>query len=128
MTGHAAPECCRRRPVADRQAEAAVVQLLLLTVGLMVLLILGTFPLPALFIVASAIALMVNYPSLQEQKEADRARMQPGRRAGNRSRRRSPPPVSSSASCRAPRWSTQSPTAVLLARCSRLDGPLRWPW
>ncbi|WP_455281802.1 CitMHS family transporter [Cupriavidus necator] len=41
----------------------------LLTIGLMVLLILGTFPLPALFIVASAIALMVNYPSLHEQKE-----------------------------------------------------------
>ncbi|MEM5427993.1 CitMHS family transporter [Cupriavidus oxalaticus] len=40
-----------------------------LTIGLMVLLILGTFPLPALFIVASAIALMVNYPSLHEQKE-----------------------------------------------------------
>ncbi|WP_354683816.1 citrate:proton symporter [Cupriavidus necator] len=41
---------------------------LLLTLGLMALLILGTFPLPALFIVACAIALMVNYPSLQEQK------------------------------------------------------------
>ncbi|WP_042885775.1 CitMHS family transporter [Cupriavidus necator] len=41
----------------------------LLTIGLMVLLILGTFPLPALFIVACAIALMVNYPTLHEQKE-----------------------------------------------------------
>ncbi|NOV26324.1 citrate transporter [Cupriavidus necator] len=42
---------------------------LLLTLGLMAMLILGIFPLPALFIVASAIALMVNYPSLGEQKE-----------------------------------------------------------
>jgi CitMHS family citrate-Mg2+:H+ or citrate-Ca2+:H+ symporter len=41
----------------------------LLTVGLMVLLILGTFPLQVLFMVASAIALMINYPSLQDQKE-----------------------------------------------------------
>ncbi|TDF59573.1 CitMHS family transporter [Cupriavidus sp. L7L] len=41
----------------------------LLTVGLMAMLILGTVPLPALFIVACAIALMVNYPTLQEQKE-----------------------------------------------------------
>ncbi|NUO88559.1 MAG: CitMHS family transporter [Cupriavidus sp.] len=42
---------------------------LALTIGLMAMLILGIFPLPALFIVACAIALMVNYPSLQEQKE-----------------------------------------------------------
>ena len=41
----------------------------LLTVGLMVLLILGIFPLQVLFMVASAIALMINYPSLQDQKE-----------------------------------------------------------
>ncbi|MBP0630346.1 CitMHS family transporter [Cupriavidus sp. AcVe19-1a] len=41
----------------------------LLTIGLMAMLILGTLPLPALFIVACAIALMVNYPTLQEQKE-----------------------------------------------------------
>ncbi|MBP0619454.1 CitMHS family transporter [Cupriavidus consociatus] len=41
----------------------------LLTIGLMALLILGIFPLPALFIVASAIALMFNYPTLHEQKE-----------------------------------------------------------
>ncbi|SPC21915.1 Citrate transporter [Cupriavidus oxalaticus] len=41
----------------------------LLTIGLMVMLILGTLPLPALFIVACAIALMVNYPTLEEQKE-----------------------------------------------------------
>ena len=41
----------------------------LLTIGLMVLLILGTFPLQVLFMVASAIALMINYPSLQDQKE-----------------------------------------------------------
>jgi CitMHS family citrate-Mg2+:H+ or citrate-Ca2+:H+ symporter len=41
----------------------------LLTAGLMVLLILGTFPLQVLFMVASAIALMINYPRLQDQKE-----------------------------------------------------------
>src|SRR4029453_18469638 len=41
----------------------------LLTTALMVLLILGTFPLQVLFMVASAIALMINYPSLQDQKE-----------------------------------------------------------
>jgi len=41
----------------------------LLTVALMVLLILGTFPLQVLFMVASALALMINYPSLQQQKE-----------------------------------------------------------
>jgi citrate-Mg2+:H+ or citrate-Ca2+:H+ symporter, CitMHS family len=42
---------------------------LLLTSGLMVLLILGTLPLQVLFMVASAIALMINYPHLQQQKE-----------------------------------------------------------
>ncbi|MGO4303754.1 CitMHS family transporter [Cupriavidus sp. RAF12] len=42
---------------------------LLLTVALMVLLILGTLPLQVLFMVASAIAIMINYPDLAEQKE-----------------------------------------------------------
>ncbi len=41
----------------------------LLTLGLMVLLILGTMPLQVLFMVASALALMINYPSLKDQKE-----------------------------------------------------------
>jgi CitMHS family citrate-Mg2+:H+ or citrate-Ca2+:H+ symporter len=41
----------------------------LLTVALMVLLVHGTFPLQVLFMVASALALMINYPSLQQQKE-----------------------------------------------------------
>jgi len=41
----------------------------LLTVGLMVLLIMDVFPLQVLFMVASAIALMINYPKLQQQKE-----------------------------------------------------------
>ena len=41
----------------------------LLTLGLMVLLVMGLFPLQVLFMVASAIALMINYPSLQAQKE-----------------------------------------------------------
>jgi|UPI00047F86CE CitMHS family citrate-Mg2+:H+ or citrate-Ca2+:H+ symporter len=40
-----------------------------LTIALMVLLIMGIFPLQVLFMVASAIALMINYPSLQDQKE-----------------------------------------------------------
>ncbi|AGW90504.1 MULTISPECIES: CitMHS family transporter [Cupriavidus] len=64
---HAAPE------IAVGDPQIARPRLLwfnfLLTIGLMALLILGTFPLPALFIVACAIALMVNYPSLHEQKE-----------------------------------------------------------
>lgn len=41
----------------------------LLTLSLMVLLVMGLFPLQVLFMVASAIALMINYPSLQAQKE-----------------------------------------------------------
>lgn len=39
-----------------------------LTVALMVALVLGALPLPVLFMVAFAIALMVNYPSLDEQR------------------------------------------------------------
>ncbi|MGT2428967.1 hypothetical protein ACU4HD_10195 [Cupriavidus basilensis] len=77
--GHAAPEVAAGDPQIAR--PKLLWFNLLLTVGLMVLLILGTFPLPALFIVASAIALMVNYPSLQAQKEADR-RACSQRRAG----------------------------------------------
>ncbi len=41
----------------------------LLTLGLMVVLIMDKLPLQVLFMVASAIALMINYPSLQQQKE-----------------------------------------------------------
>ncbi|WER49080.1 CitMHS family transporter [Cupriavidus sp. WKF15] len=40
-----------------------------LTVALMALLIHGAIPLQVLFMVASAIALMVNYPNMQDQKE-----------------------------------------------------------
>ncbi|MGJ7581736.1 CitMHS family transporter [Variovorax sp. RHLX14] len=40
-----------------------------LTVALMVLLVMGTFPLQVLFMVAAAIALMINYPRLEQQKE-----------------------------------------------------------
>jgi len=40
-----------------------------LTVTLMVMLILGVLPLAVLFMLAFAIALMVNYPSLAEQKQ-----------------------------------------------------------
>lgn len=42
---------------------------LLLTATLMVMLILGTLPLAVLFMLAFAIALMLNYPSLAEQKQ-----------------------------------------------------------
>lgn len=41
----------------------------LMTVVLMVFLVLGTFPLQVLFMVASSLALMINYPSLKLQKE-----------------------------------------------------------
>ncbi|KQP14031.1 CitMHS family transporter [Pseudorhodoferax sp. Leaf267] len=40
-----------------------------LTIGLMTLLVMGTFPLQVLFMVAAAIALMINYPNLGEQKD-----------------------------------------------------------
>ena len=40
-----------------------------LTAALMVLLIKGALPLPALFMIFFAIAIMVNYPGLEEQKE-----------------------------------------------------------
>lgn len=42
---------------------------LLLTATLMVMLILGTLPLAVLFMLAFAVALMLNYPSLAEQKQ-----------------------------------------------------------
>jgi CitMHS family citrate-Mg2+:H+ or citrate-Ca2+:H+ symporter len=41
---------------------------LLLTVALLVLLVAGLFPLPVLFLVAFAVALWINYPTLEEQK------------------------------------------------------------
>ncbi|MBS0293676.1 MAG: citrate transporter [Proteobacteria bacterium] len=40
----------------------------LLTLGLMVVLVMDVFPLQALFMVASAIALIINYPQVQQQK------------------------------------------------------------
>jgi CitMHS family citrate-Mg2+:H+ or citrate-Ca2+:H+ symporter len=40
-----------------------------LTVALMAVLILGLLPLPALFMIAFAIAIMINYPKLEDQKE-----------------------------------------------------------
>ena len=42
---------------------------LALTIALMVLLIMGVFPLQVLFMVAAAIALMINYPRLDQQKD-----------------------------------------------------------
>ncbi len=41
----------------------------LLTVALMAMLITGALPLPALFMIFFAIAIMINYPGLEEQKE-----------------------------------------------------------
>ncbi|MFJ2983210.1 MULTISPECIES: CitMHS family transporter [unclassified Pseudomonas] len=41
----------------------------ILTVALLVALTVGVLPLPILFITATALALMINYPSLAEQKE-----------------------------------------------------------
>lgn len=41
----------------------------LLTAVLMALLILGALPLPVLFMVAFAVAIMINYPKLEDQKE-----------------------------------------------------------
>lgn len=41
---------------------------MLLTVGLLVALIMGLVPLPVLFLVAFALALVINYPSLDQQK------------------------------------------------------------
>ena len=41
---------------------------LLLTLGLLAALVVGLLPLPALFMIAFAIALLLNYPSLEEQK------------------------------------------------------------
>lgn len=40
-----------------------------LTAALMVLLILGTLPLPVLFMIFFALAIMINYPKLDDQKE-----------------------------------------------------------
>jgi CitMHS family citrate-Mg2+:H+ or citrate-Ca2+:H+ symporter len=40
-----------------------------LTVALMVVLVLGLLPLPVLFMIAFAIAIMINYPKLEDQKE-----------------------------------------------------------
>jgi CitMHS family citrate-Mg2+:H+ or citrate-Ca2+:H+ symporter len=40
-----------------------------LTTALMALLILGALPLPALFMIFFAIAIMINYPGIEEQKE-----------------------------------------------------------
>ena len=42
---------------------------LLLTVALMAALILGVLPLPVLFMIAFAVAMLINYPSLQQQKQ-----------------------------------------------------------
>lgn len=42
---------------------------LLIVVGIMVILIMGLVPSPILFLVGFAIALMINYPNLEMQKD-----------------------------------------------------------
>jgi CitMHS family citrate-Mg2+:H+ or citrate-Ca2+:H+ symporter len=42
---------------------------LLLTAALMVALVVGVLPLPVLFMIAFALAMMINYPSVKDQKE-----------------------------------------------------------
>ena len=51
-----------------RRPRLALVNLAL-TLGLMVALVLGVLPLSVLFMIACALALMINYPRLEQQKE-----------------------------------------------------------
>lgn len=54
---------------APRKGKAMTIFNLALTVGLIVCLVLGVLPLPLLFMGAFAIAMTVNFPSLNDQKE-----------------------------------------------------------
>lgn len=74
----AAPEVSDEQPDSDeddrrRDPSALRPKLfffnLALTSALLIVLILGVLPLPALFVIAFAVAVMVNYPSLAEQKK-----------------------------------------------------------
>ena len=71
-----------------------------LTLALMVSLVMGVLPLPVLFMIAFAIALIINYPDLAEQRRV-------AQHAGNVLSVVSLifAPASSPASCRAPAWS-----------------------
>jgi CitMHS family citrate-Mg2+:H+ or citrate-Ca2+:H+ symporter len=64
-----APATDTSLPTAESTARPRLIWVnFALTVALMVLLIMGTVPLQVLFMVGSAIALMLNYPRLGEQK------------------------------------------------------------
>ena len=65
--GHSEPDVTASAPGFARPRLIWVNALL--TLALMVLLVLGALPLPVLFMIFFAIALMINYPGLEEQKE-----------------------------------------------------------
>ncbi len=54
--------------VADTRRPKLLPVNAVLTLGLMVALVMGVLPLPVLFMIAFAIAIMINYPSVAEQK------------------------------------------------------------
>ncbi|WP_281258594.1 citrate:proton symporter [Caulobacter mirabilis] len=76
-----------------------------LTAALMVALVLDLFPLAVLFMLAFAMAMTVNYPSLAAQRERMEAHAGNALAVGGSSSR----PASSPASCRERRWSTPWP-------------------
>lgn len=73
--GQAPEELTRREMIEeDRERDASALRPklfpvnLALTAGLLIALIMGLLPLPVLFIIAFVTALMINYPSLSEQR------------------------------------------------------------
>jgi CitMHS family citrate-Mg2+:H+ or citrate-Ca2+:H+ symporter len=70
---HGAPEAVADGEVQLSDPHTARPKLiwvnLLLTVALMVMLVLGVLPLPVLFMIAFALAIMINYPNQEQQKE-----------------------------------------------------------
>ena len=92
---------------------------LALTVGLLVMLGLDMFPLALLFMIAAAIALVVNFPNHHDQSERIKAHAsfdRRGRRHGLRRRR------AGRACWRAPAWSPRWPTPSS-PRCRRRSVP-----
>lgn len=71
-TLHAIEEGSGAQAIGSEHASTARPHLLwvnfFLTVTLLVLLMLGVLPLPALFMIAFAIAIMINYPTMDQQK------------------------------------------------------------
>ena len=92
-----------------------------LTLALMVSLVMGVLPLPVLFMIAFAIALIINYPDLAEQRAAWRST----RATCCRWCRLSSPPASSPASCRARAWSR--PCRAACWPCSLTPWVRTWP-